>query len=231
MPDKTRHDGLPTSETIEALYRTMLREMGPTGWWPADGVYEIMVGAILIQNVSWRNADRSLQALKSAGLLDPHAIAEADGELLQELIRPSGFYRNKSRALREVSRWYVERCGARPEGAAGIDDEALRRELLQLFGIGGETADDLLLYVFDRRAFIADTYARRLLAFLGYRVPAGYPAFRKTVNPIVLATSLSVADLKEFHGLIDEYGKAYRDDAAKAESFLGRLRGRRQVLA
>ncbi|PLS30990.1 DNA lyase [Bifidobacterium margollesii] len=216
----TRHDGLPKSETIEALYRTMLQEMGPTGWWPADNVYEIMVGAVLTQNAAWANAARSIDALKAAGMLDPHAIAGADGELLQELIRPSGFYRNKSRALREVSRWYVERCGARPEGAAGIDDDTLRKELLRPFGIGGETADDLLLYVFDRRAFIADTYARRLFAFLGYRVPAGYPAFHKAVNPIVLATSLTVADLKEFHGLIDEYGKAYRSDEAKAGSFL-----------
>ncbi|KAB5606387.1 endonuclease III domain-containing protein [Bifidobacterium jacchi] len=218
-----RGDGLPTPENLETLYRFMLREMGPTGWWPADGPYEIMVGAVLIQNVSWRNADRSLDALKAAGLLDPHAIAQLDDSRLQELIRPSGFYRNKSRALREMSRWYVERCDARPEGAAGIDDDALRKELLALFGIGGETADDLLLYVFDRRAFIADTYARRLFAFLGYRVPAGYAAFHKAVNPIALATSLTVADLKEFHGLIDEYGKTYRDDAAKAESFLGRM--------
>ena len=219
----TGRGGLPTPEDLEALYHTMLREMGPTGWWPADSEYEIMVGAVLIQNVSWRNADRSLDALKDAGLLDPRAIAESDGERLRELIRPSGFYRNKSRALRELSRWYVERCGARPEGVAGVDDEALRKELLALFGIGGETADDLLLYVFGRRAFIADTYARRLLAFLGYRVPAGYPAFHKAVNPIALATGLDVADLKEFHGLIDEYGKIYRDDAAKTESFLGRM--------
>lgn len=213
---------LPSPQAIETLYRTMLCEMGPTGWWPADGVYEIMVGAVLTQNAAWNNVARSLDALKSSGALEPHTLADMDGERLQELIRPSGFYRNKSRALREVSRWYVNRCDARPEGADDIDDESLRAELLSLFGIGGETADDLLLYVFGRRAFIADTYARRLFAFLGYRVPTGYPAFHKAFNPIVLDTNLSVADLKEFHGLIDEYGKQYRDDDAKTDSFLGR---------
>ena len=212
---------LPAPETIETLYRTMLREMGPTGWWPADGVYEIMVGAVLTQNAAWNNVARSLDALKSANALDPHVLAGMDGERLQELIRPSGFYRNKSRALREVSHWYVNRCGARPAGADGVDDESLRAELLSLFGIGGETADDLLLYVFGRRAFIADTYARRLFTFLGYQVPTGYPAFHKTFNPIVLDTNLNVDDLKEFHGLIDEYGKKYRNDDAKARSFLG----------
>ena len=86
---------------------------------------------------------------------------------------------------------------------------------------GGETADDLMLYVFSRRTFVADTYARRLFAFLGFDVPAGYLAFHKAYSPVVLDASLSVKDLQEFHGLIDEFGKAYRDDAAKSESFLG----------
>ena len=97
----------------------------------------------------------------------------------------------------------------------------LRTELLGLFGIGGETADDLMLYVFSRRTFVADTYARRLFAFLGFDVPTGYLAFHKAYSPVVLDASLSVKDLQEFHGLIDEFGKAYRDDAAKSESFLG----------
>lgn len=88
------------------------------------------------------------------------------------------------------------------------------------FGIGGETADDMMLYVFSRRTFVADTYARRLFAFLGFDAPAGYPAFHKAYAPVVLDTGLDVADLQEFHGLIDEVGKAYRDDAAKNESFL-----------
>ena len=81
-------------------------------------------------------------------------------------------------------------------------------------------ADDMMLYVFSRRTFVADTYARRLFAFLGFDAPAGYPAFHKAYAPVVLDTGLDVADLQEFHGLIDEFGKAYRDDAAKNESFL-----------
>ena len=82
------------------------------------------------------------------------------------------------------------------------------------------TADDMMLYVFSRRTFVADTYARRLFAFLGFDAPDGYPAFHKAYAPVVLDTGLDVADLQEFHGLIDEFGKAYRDDAAKNESFL-----------
>lgn len=87
-----------------------------------------------------------------------------------------------------------------PEGADGITDAELRAELLGLFGIGGETADDMMLYVFSRRTFVADTYARRLFAFLGFDAPAGYPAFHKAYAPVVLDTGLDVADLQEFHG-------------------------------
>ncbi|KAB8287017.1 DNA lyase [Bifidobacterium ramosum] len=211
---------VPTPADIASLYECMERELGPTNWWPADTLFEIMVGAVLTQNTAWGNVDRSLAALKSAGVLDPHAIAALEPEALQGLIRPSGFYRNKAKTLQSLSRWYVERCGADPDGARGLTDDGLRSELLSLFGVGGETADDLVLYVFSRRAFVADTYARRLFAFLGFTVPTGYPAFHKAFAPAVLASDLTVAQLKEFHGLIDEYGKAYRDDAAKAASFL-----------
>ena len=191
-----RVPGVPSPAYIESLYRTMAAALGPTGWWPAETTFEIMVGAVL----------------KLAIMGPAH---------LQELIRPSGFYVNKSKTVQSLSRWYVERCGASPEGAADIPDAELRTELLGLFGIGGETADDLTLYVFSRRTFVADTYARRLFAFLGFDVPTGYLAFHKAYSPVVLDASLSVKDLQEFHGLIDEFGKAYRDDAAKSESFLG----------
>lgn len=211
----------PVPAQIEALYRTMAAALGPTGWWPAETTFEIMVGAVLTQNTAWDNVDRSLTALKAEGVLEPHALAVMEPAHLQELIRPSGFYVNKSKTVQSLSRWYVERCGAAPEGTAAIPDAELRAKLLGLFGIGGETADDLMLYVFSRRTFVADTYARRLFAFLGFDVPASYPAFHKAYSPVVLSTSLSVEDLQEFHGLIDEFGKAYRDDAAKSESFLG----------
>ena len=76
-----------------------------------------------------------------------------------------------------------------------------------------------MLYVFSRRTLVADTYARRLFAFLGFDVPAGYLAFHKAYSPVVLDTSLSVKDLQEFHGLIDEFGKATATTRPKASPF------------
>lgn len=222
--DRPSRGGRPGPEDIERLYETMEREIGPTNWWPAETLFEIMVGAVLTQNTAWGNVDRSLAALKAADALEPHAIVALKPEELQELIRPSGFYRNKARTLQSLSQWYIERCDADPIGVANMTDDELRSELLSLFGIGGETADDLVLYVFSRRAFVADTYARRLFAFLGFDVPVGYPAFHRSYAPAVLATGLDVNQLKELHGLIDEFGKAYRSDDDKAGSFLAGLR-------
>ena len=127
----------PAAGDIESLYRALSAELSPTGWWPADTTFEIMVGAVLTQNTAWGNVDRSLAALKAESMLDPHALTVVEPERLQELIRPSGFYVNKSKTLRSLSRWYVERCDASPEGADGITDAELRAELLGLFGIGG----------------------------------------------------------------------------------------------
>lgn len=221
IDEQASADRMLTPIGIEQLFHTMLDAMGPTGWWPAETDYEIMVGAVLIQNASWCNAERSLDALRAADALKPRVIASMDNEQLQQLIRPSGFFRNKSRALQEVTRWYLNQYDSDPHNAHAIPDEQLRAQMLNLFGIGGETADDLLLYVFNRRTFIADTYSRRLFRFLGYSAPDRYAIFREQYQPIVLASRLTVADLQEFHGLIDEYGKIYRDDAAKADSFLG----------
>ena len=98
----------------------MAAALGPTGWWPAETTFEIMVGAVLTQNTAWGNVNRSLAALNAEGVLEPHKLAIMGPAHLQELIRPSGFYVNKSKTVQSLSRWYVERCGASPEGAADI---------------------------------------------------------------------------------------------------------------
>ena len=79
----------PAAGDIESLYRALSAELSPTGWWPADTTFEIMVGAVLTQNTAWGNVDRSLAALKAESMLDPHALTVVEPERLQELIRPS----------------------------------------------------------------------------------------------------------------------------------------------
>jgi endonuclease-3 related protein len=64
-----------------------------------------MVGAVLVQNTSFANVELSLARLKEAEAFSPDAVAAMDDADLQDLIRPSGFYRNKSRTLQSLTRW------------------------------------------------------------------------------------------------------------------------------
>ncbi|MCH4160905.1 MAG: DNA lyase [Bifidobacterium sp.] len=206
--------------SIRDVFSLMLKTMGPSHWWPAQTRFEVMVGAILTQNTAWGNVASSLEQLRAAEALNPQTLIHTDNNRLQELIRPSGFQKNKSRALQSLCQWYQDQCAFEPQRVREMADTDLRAQLLNIFGIGGETADDMLLYVFDRKVFIADTYARRLCTFLGFDVPKGYEAFRSWMMPQIASESFTLSELQEFHGLIDEFGKAHRSAESMKGSFL-----------
>lgn len=199
---------------IPELYRVLRAQMGPQHWWPAETRFEIAAGAILGQNTAWSNAARALDGLRDAGALSPRAVLGLDEETLQTLVRPSGYFRAKAKSVRALCEWLVAAgsetaADVAPQLVAGTPTADLRASLLAVRGVGGETADDLLLYVFDRPAFIADTYSRRLFAALGASPAAGYEPFRAQAMARTAERGMGVADLQEFHGLIDEYGKAH----------------------
>ncbi|MFZ4842462.1 endonuclease III domain-containing protein [Mycetocola saprophilus] len=221
------------------IFETLRGRFDAEGWWPAESTFEMMVGAIMVQNTAWRNVETSIRALRERALLDPAALAAIPAEELAEVIRPSGFMTAKSRSALALARWVVE-TGALETGAAGSSepggstssgisdrtDAALREELLALPGIGPETADVIGLYAFDRPAFIWDTYARRMLTAVGYPVPGSYPAARRALTATVEAAGFSVSEYREFHGLIVEAGKHARSlggwDVLAAELFAAR---------
>lgn len=88
------------------LYHKMLAEMGPSHWWPADSKIEIVIGAILVQNTNWNNVDLALTNLRRETGLDPSRILQLTPQQVQELIRPSGFYVNKTKSLLAVLHWF-----------------------------------------------------------------------------------------------------------------------------
>lgn len=204
-----------TPITLHGVYELLLAWMGHTLWWPADTRFEIAVGAILVQNTAWQSAQKAIDNLRDADALSPGAIIALSDERLQELIRPAGFHRSKSGYLKAFCTWFAElgpgADGEVPTLVADRDDARLRGELLAIRGVGGETADDLMLYVFDRPAFIADRYARRVCETLGVTdLPKSYEGFRRRVMPGIEAGGWSLDELKEFHGLIDEFAKTCR---------------------
>jgi endonuclease-3 related protein len=141
------------------LYRQALEAHGHRHWWPARSKFEIMVGAILTQNSAWTNVEKALAALRARQSLQARAIARLAEDELAEIIRPSGYYRQKAKKLHTFVAWYLGRAG---QSWHKYSTQELRRQLLDLWGIGQETADSMLLYAFDRETFVIDKYTFRI---------------------------------------------------------------------
>jgi len=148
------------------VYRDLARHFGPQHWWPARTPFEVMVGAILTQNTAWSNVEKAIANLRAARALAPRAIAEMDLRRLARLVRPSGYYNQKAKRLRDFIRWMLDRYGS-VAAMRRAPAARLRAELLARNGIGPETADSILLYALGKRSFVIDAYTRRALARLG----------------------------------------------------------------
>lgn len=197
----------PTRRTLEAYFRRMMRHYGPTGWWPGDTPFEIAVGAILTQNTAWRNVEQAIANLKRANLLDPRAILACEPDVLEQALRPSGYFRVKAQRLRSFCRHLVDAYGGSMERLARRPLDELRTELLGIHGIGPETADDILLYACGHPVFVVDAYTRRIFARHGL-VPEkiGYEDLRAAFESRLPS---DVPMFKEYHGLIVYVGKDF----------------------
>ncbi len=173
------------------------------GWWPGESDFEIVIGAILTQNTNWKNVEKALINMRQRGLFHPEAILSSEEEALQEAIRSAGYFRAKATYLREISRWFLAHHGE----IAAEKREILREELLSLRGVGPETADDLLLYVYEKPLFIFDTYGRRLLEAAGRGKYTSYEQARRGEEASFFAENFSLHEAKLFHGRIVNLGK------------------------
>ncbi|MGR8919076.1 MAG: endonuclease [Gammaproteobacteria bacterium] len=205
---------MPDRGALEHVYDTLLAAYGPQHWWPADHAFEVVVGALLIQRTAWRNAELALARLRDAGLLDPAALAAAAPAALVELVRPAGFFRQKAVRLAAVAAWFEQVGGV--DGAARLEDAALRRALLALPGIGEETADAISLYAFGRPQFVVDAYLRRLLDRLG--LIDGGESYGALKAAIETALPPSPSLFNEYHALVVEHGKRHCASRPRCES-------------
>ncbi|WP_052375259.1 endonuclease III domain-containing protein [Actinomyces israelii] len=194
---------------LREVLRLLDAGLGRVEPWTARSDLEYVCGAILVQNTAWTNVRRALAALHGATAFDPRRLLALDEEDLTALVRPAGFMRAKSRALRAYARWSLGDDG---RAARGLGDDALREALLALPGIGPETADVVALMVYRRPRFIFDAYGRRLLRQAGYAVERdwGYERARRALEPAVARAGLSTPDLVRFHELILEAGRRAR---------------------
>jgi endonuclease III related protein len=192
---------------LDDMYGLLHERYGPTHWWPGDTPFEIAVGAVLTQNTSWGNVERAIANLKRAKLLGPRKILTCQDGVLEDALRPSGYFRVKARRVRSFCRYLVERYRGSMTRMTARPLAELRPELLAVDGIGPETADDILLYACEKPVFVVDAYTRRILSRHGLCSPdIAYEPLRALFENH-LEPDLDL--FKEYHGLIVYTGKDF----------------------
>jgi endonuclease-3 related protein len=151
---------------LEELRDRLLAGRDMAGWWPADSPFEVMVGAVLTQQTAWENVTKAIAALRKEGLLDVYMLADCPPVRLMPLVRCTGFYRQKTERLISMASHAVKVHGG-VEAMLGQGTDDLRAELLDLPGIGPETADSILLFAARRPRFVAAAYVSRVLSRTG----------------------------------------------------------------
>ena len=153
----------PTGRKLLRIFHRLYDDYGPQRWWPGDGPFETIVGAILTQNTAWRNAARAIDRLKEEGVLCPAGLRELATDELASLIKSSGYFNMKARKLKAFAEHLGDGYGDDLDEMLRQEPDALRRELLSIYGIGEETADDIVLYAGGWPVFVIDAYTRRIL--------------------------------------------------------------------
>ncbi len=186
--------GVDSRGTIQTIYRELSRAWGPQHWWPAESPFEVIVGAILTQNTSWTNVERALGNLRTANALSLAEVRTLPINELEQLIRPSGYFRQKAVHLKQFVVFLDGRYGGSLDAMLARPTAELREELLAQKGIGPETADSILLYAGQHPIFVVDAYTRRVLE-RHYAIAEGasYEAVRELVEQALKAESLSIA--------------------------------------
>jgi endonuclease-3 related protein len=191
------------SPTLNTVYHLLYDTHGPQHWWPGETPFEVMVGAILTQNTAWTNVEKAIANLLAHDRLDAGKIVAARKDHLAGWLRPSGYFNVKAERLKNFCRWYLEQGGFRALSRMGTTQ--LRSALLSVNGVGPETADDMLLYAFERPVFVIDAYTRRLFTRLGlFNGKESYDTMRAAIES---ALGPETALFNEYHALIVRHAK------------------------
>lgn len=189
---------------LNTIYKQLLKHYGPQHWWPGETQFEVTIGAILAQNVSWTNAAKAIQNLKKNDLLHPQKLFKIKPEAIAPLIKSSGYYNQKAAAVAMFLRWFKQ-YDFSFETLQKIPTKKLREELLSIPRIGPETADSMLLYALERKIFVVDAYTKRIFTRLGLLTGIeDYAAIQELFHKNFKG---SVHDYNEYHALIVKHGK------------------------
>lgn len=195
------------TNSLTDVYQRLHAAFGPQAWWPGESPFEVMIGAVLVQNTAWRNVERAIENLRDAGVMSTAALYVLPETQLAELIRPAGYYQVKARRLRNLLKLVVEEYDGSLDALFATDLATLRDRLLSVNGIGPETADAILLYAGNLPTFVVDTYTHRVLARHGW---LGYDAsYHDIKDHFESSLPQDAALYNEYHALLVRIGKEY----------------------
>lgn len=190
----------------------MLSQFGNQNWWPADTKEEVIIGAILTQNTSWKNVEKSILNLKEKGVCTFQGIKSLEVSYLANLIYSSGYYNQKAIRLKYIAQ------NVNLKKLANYSVLDLRNYLLSINGIGPETADSIILYAFEKSIFVIDLYTKRIFSRLGFlSITDSYEKFQQL---FMKNLDNSTILFQEFHALILKFSKQYCMKKPKCERCL-----------
>ena len=194
-------------ERLLEIYERLFESFGPQQWWPGDTPFEMAVGAVLTQNTNWSNVERAIINLKAARALSARAIHDMDEGPLSSLIRPAGYFNVKARRLKSFAGFLLERYGGSMKRMRGTALTEVRLQLLEVHGVGPETADSIILYALQKPVFVIDAYTRRVLSRHGVMEEGRvYEEFRTLFEDNL---DPDTQMFNEFHALFVAVGKHY----------------------
>ncbi len=189
------------------MYQKLYQTIGPRHWWPADSPFEVVVGAILTQNTSWKNVEKALGALKEKNILDPLQLYKVDEQYLATTITSSGFFNIKSKRIKSFINFLFEQYQGSLEKMFSEKLTLLREKLLAINGIGPETADSILLYAGGKPIFVVDAYTKRIL--LRHKVISPRARYSEIQELFMNNLKADVKMFNEYHALLVYIGKYY----------------------
>ena len=198
-------DNKALKSSLKDVYRRLYHTYGQQHWWPAEGPFEVIIGAILTQSAAWPNVEKAILNLKKAGALTPGALRRISLNKLARLVYPSGYYNVKARKLKAFVEWLGEKHDDSLDSLFKPGIPELRESLLGIYGIGEETADSIILYAGNKPIFVIDAYTRRIFDRLGSLPPERtYNSYQKMFMDFLPADA---ALFNEYHALLVKLGK------------------------
>ena len=195
------------AQALSVIYDKLNSHFGDLHWWPAQTAIEMIVGAILTQNTAWKNVERALENLKALSLLEPRLLYETDSRVLEDLLRPAGYFRIKTFRLKNFLHFLHAHYSWNLEKMFSEDLWQLREKLLAINGIGKETADSILLYAGNQPIFVIDAYTRRI--FQRHGLVAADISYDALQRFFMSSLPEDVPLYNQYHALIVNTGKTY----------------------